>query len=86
MTLAGAMLGITRSGYEMFGEAIREIAVLGLVFIPLDYFKDRGGMSLEKVEELLRWCFFIFLVGVASQWVSDRVKWAEKIWEDDRVI
>ena len=70
----------------MFGEAIRDIAVLALVFIPLGYFKDRGGMSLEKVETLLRWCFTIFLVGTASQWISDLVKWAEKIWEDDRVI
>ena len=85
-TLTGAMLSITGSGYEMFGEALREVAILALVFIPLDYVKDRAGLTLERVESLLFWCFCIFFVGMVAQWFSDLVKWAAKIWEEDRVL
>jgi hypothetical protein len=86
MSWNAALLSACGSGFKMFGEAVRDIAILALVFIPLDYFKEGGGMSWNDINALLLWCFGIFLVGVASEWLSDTVKWAERIWEEDRVL
>ena len=82
VSVIGAFLDMTESGLEMSGHFFRDIAVLVLVFVPIDIWTHQPVMKSDLVG-LGGGSLVVFAFGMALQWVSSLVKWAKEIWAEE---
>ncbi len=75
-------LAVLESGFYMGGHYLREIAVLILVFVPLDFWKHQEITTLRlfgvgAISLLVLFC------GMVCEWTSYGVKRGKKVWEQE---
>jgi heme/copper-type cytochrome/quinol oxidase subunit 1 len=68
----------------MSGHFVRDIAVLVLVFVPLDIWKH-NEVTANRLVLLGIVSLVVFGFGLALHWVSSLVKWARGIWEEENM-
>lgn len=80
LSFGSAALAILESSCCKAGDYFREMAVLIVVFIPLDLWKqtDITGM---RILEVLGVSFGLFWIGMVLEWSSYGVKRGRKAWE-----
>lgn len=75
---------ILESGLEMSGHFVRDIAVLVLVFVPLDVWKHQE-VTVNRLTLLVVVSLIVFGFGLVLQWASHLVQWAKGIWEEENM-
>ena len=84
VSITGAFLGMAESGLELLSELVRDIAVLVLVFVPIDWWKDAAASwKPASVAALITGSLTLFGIGVALHWTSQLVKWAKGIYDEE---
>jgi hypothetical protein len=84
VSITATALTMLESGFDMAGHFVRDIAVLALVFIPIDLWK-KDDMTSNHVLLLALASAGVFGFGVALHWVSELVKWASEIWREENM-
>lgn len=83
VSITGAFLCMAESGLELFSELVRDAAVLVLVFVPIDWWKDKASWKPDSVVILVVGSLLVFGIGLALHWTSQLVKWARGIYEEE---
>jgi hypothetical protein len=70
---------------NMAGHYLRELAVLVVVFIPLDLWKH------DEITTVKMGCVFaasaiVFLWGAAFEWLAYAVQWGRDIWRREETV
>jgi hypothetical protein len=69
-------------GLEKFGDFLRELAVLLLVFIPIDYWK--ADLSWMRLFIAVGASAFVFGCGLASEYAAIAVKRYRDLYEEEQ--
>jgi hypothetical protein len=80
LSFGTAILTMLETGFDKGGEYLREIAVLVIVFIPLDLWKHTE-ITAFRVATVILISFAIFLGGMVLEWTSYGVKRGKIAWE-----
>jgi hypothetical protein len=80
ISFGSVALGVIETGFNMGGHYLREIAVLIVVFIPLDLWKHEEITGLRLVEVIVL-SFVTLLAGMVFEWTSCGVKRGKVVWE-----
>lgn len=75
-------LSVLESGFCMGGHYLREIAVLILVFVPVDFWKHEEITPL-RLASVGGWSILILFCGMVCEWTSYGVKRGKKVWEQE---
>jgi hypothetical protein len=67
---------------EKFGDFMRELAVLLLVFIPIDYWKD--GLTWPKILAVFGVSGVVFAFGLVSEYFAIAVKRYRDLYEEEQ--
>ena len=73
-------LAVLESGFCMWGHYLREIAVLVVVFVPVDYWKH-DEITTARLVGVFGVSILILLCGMACEWTSYGVKRGKQVWE-----
>jgi hypothetical protein len=81
-SLVSAILKAFDSLFDMIGHYLRELAVLIVVFIPLDLWKH-DEITLTRMSWVISASAVVFAFGAAFQWLAYLVEWARDIWRKE---
>jgi uncharacterized membrane protein YeiB len=84
LSVGGACLGAFHCTLSKIGDFLREAAVLGLVFIPIDLWRN-SQVPWEHLTIFGLAVIVTFAFGVFFEWTSLGVKYAKQIWEEKEV-
>lgn len=80
LSVGTAAFSVLESGFCMFGHYLREVAVLVVVFFPLDFWKH-SEITVPKMVGVFAASILVLLIGMACEWTSYGVKRGKQAWE-----
>lgn len=75
-------LGVLESGFCMGGHYLRELAVLVVVFVPIDYWRH-DQITAWRIVGIASVSILILLCGMVCEWTSYGVKRGKQFWEKE---
>lgn len=82
LSFGTVVLTVIETTFHRGGEYLRDAAVLVMVFIPLDLWKD-SGITVGRTLSVIGLSAGIFLAGMLCEWTSYGVKRGKAVWDEE---